>query len=405
MVSGSELFDGNVSEPSTIMKESVKITDNSGFFKIMKLEPIQNIRFTEPNKFKVENSKGLKIKIEDNVSMIIEPDSVKNEKLFEISVSYMKRDREEFENSSLLGFIDVNTSVKKFEKPVKIQFERLSKDKLGNNYIAEYKEEKDKFKSDEECFVEKDFSKSALIFNVFHFCYRRFEDIPLNIFIDDATFNHDFDILYEKTEDKGTKYSRGNLPYYVPWKFQRFALKIEKFDQKYKDWAVAYHCTRDISRDILLDFIRDSLLLPGDETSSGRKISVLVGHIKANVTPINIKSFKGSWPNAVFCSPSIEYASYYSLNYDARPTANGKYPLLVFQCRVEPNSMEIHPQTLDDNSVLPKICPYYKNDELEWRILDKTKVKIYGILYLELDTNPIEQWNKKYTSDHFILPH
>lgn len=405
MISGSDLFDDEIPEPSQIMKEKVKITDDTGSFKIMKLESINNIKFRELKKIKVETAKGLKLEIEKNVMINIAPDSVKNEKEFEISLAYMKKDTIEFENSSLLGLIQVDTSVKKFEKPVKIHFEKLSKDQINNNYIAEFKEGKNEFKSDEDCFIEKDLSKSALIFNVFHFCVRRFEELPLNILIDDASFNHEFDMKYDNLTDKGTQYKRGNLPYYVPWKFQRFALNIENFDEKYKNWAVAYHCTRSVSKDILMDFITHSLLLPDDITSSNRKITILDGHIERNAHPINVKSFKGDWASAIFCSPSIEYASFYSLNPNSKPTPNGKYPILVFQCRVEPSSMEIHPQTLGDNTTYPKVCPYYNNDELEWRILEKSMVKIYGILYLELDVDPSTEWTKKYKNQHFILPH
>ncbi len=124
-------------------------------------------------------------------------------------------------------------------------------------------------------------------------------------------------------------------------------------------------------------------------------IAALPNHIQKGKYPKNANAFKGEWCEAVFASPSVEYCTFYSSQLSKDKTS--KIPIVLFQCRVDPKAIEVHPETIAW-SKKEQLCPYYKNDELEWRITDKSKIVVYGILIRELDGNCLKLWEEKKNS-------
>lgn len=168
--------------------------------------------------------------------------------------------------------------------------------------------------------------------------------------------------------------------YYNPIGWRRYSLKIDNFDEKYKDWPVAYHGTNsDNLVPILGDCLRPS-------TARNGKHCVVYGE-------------------GYYLSPSIEYCGHRRFATPKFLVKRNLYIQTVLQCRVKPGSFYIKREAmLRDTS--KKIDPHFKNDEIEWliplneikRYTDKYEdfLVVYGIMVRITKQDPanleINQW-------------
>lgn len=150
---------------------------------------------------------------------------------------------------------------------------------------------------------------------------------------------------------------RGRYPYYCPVGWKRFSLKVGDFDQKYTGWPVAYHGTKENCVALIL--------------SGGLKT-------------FNDIDIRGNSIKAAFFSPCIEYSASprYAKIYKE---SDNNYIQIVLQCRVNPNSFKVQPETMGASKT--RIHPLYDNKKIEWYIESKTDTHLttkdyvcYGIM-------------------------
>lgn len=163
-----------------------------------------------------------------------------------------------------------------------------------------------------------------------------------------------------KTRFDVLKYS--GYPYYCPEGWRRYSLQIQDFDEKYKDWPVAYHGTA--SENLI------NILEIGFRISKGRGYAC--------------------FGDGIYFSPSIEYCGHWRYARPKKSVTRQFYLQSVFQCRLRPGSFSVHRETLilddkkekksqDPNIDRDKIIdPNFKNSELEWLISSKTLEKLGG---------------------------
>lgn len=105
-----------------------------------------------------------------------------------------------------------------------------------------------------------------------------------------------------------------------------------------------------------------------------------------NLTLFDVQNYS----NAIFLSPSINYASLFGTQYNSSylKIPLNKILITVLQCRVKPNSYTVHPNTTfyDAND------PYYNNDNIEWRIANPKDIFPCRVL---IKIVSIEEFQKK----------
>ncbi|CAF1057730.1 unnamed protein product [Adineta steineri] len=176
-----------------------------------------------------------------------------------------------------------------------------------------------------------------------------------------------------------TPIDRGSKPYYCPIGWKRLSINVandaKEYDKRWGDWPIAYHGT-------LIENVLNIL-------ASGLRVS-------------RNGCFYDDGIPRVCLSPSIEYCAHSRF---AQPwneiDKNGRttWYQLVFQCRVNPNSIGC----IASETVLPveaqsivRIDPNFKNSELEWIILGKNNdveflkddIICYGIMIRASNVNP-----------------
>ncbi|KAK8899122.1 hypothetical protein M9Y10_001423 [Tritrichomonas musculus] len=169
-----------------------------------------------------------------------------------------------------------------------------------------------------------------------------------------------------------TKYSRGGRPYYLPVGFKSIGIKVQNFIE---NSCVAFHGTPASKVKLIM---KDGFKKPSQIGG------VRSGHIKLGTDCYGIINF----PDAIFTSPSIKYASWYGKNIIIAKGPDGTFVesgniehkmlrIIVLQVRVIPNSFTIHQNTTTENIN----DQHYKESELEWRIADTKNLFPYRLLY------------------------
>lgn len=157
----------------------------------------------------------------------------------------------------------------------------------------------------------------------------------------------------------------------------------------------------------LLNFLSETVIIiyffhltKGDRLPDGRTIPLTPGRIPFGARLSNVSSYSGDWARANFCSPSIEYASWYSQYSTQTTNESGQaiWPIIVLMLRVNPIGMEIHRQTIYKWDYQPRIDSNFQNNELEWRIVENSNVKVYGILLKEMTEDPVQYWRRRRTN-------
>jgi len=285
-----------------------------------------------------------------------------------------------FDTSNCLLAIDILQSpVGELQNSVKLTINNVDSYFMTNKLVLCYFDATANKWFEEQTNVSKNFSTKSVTVNFDHFSLYEVRIADKSVMVDDSNIDERWNRTYEEAE-RGKKYFRGNLPYFLPINYTRLGLKVDQFDADYGSWPVAYHGTKNL--DALLAYILNGLLLPGDRTRDGREVSIARDHIPRGVAPSGIPkgSFAGDWANAIFVTPSIEYA----LMYSRHALNSGRTVSVVFQCRVMPNSFEIHRETVNRGDV-NKIDANFNNNELEWRIPGDNRnsrncIRLYSIL-------------------------
>mmetsp|Transcript_152974 Transcript_152974/g.285042 ORF Transcript_152974/g.285042 Transcript_152974/m.285042 type:complete len:640 (-) Transcript_152974:274-2193(-) len=137
--------------------------------------------------------------------------------------------------------------------------------------------------------------------------------------------------------------SRGNLPYYCPEGWVRFALKVcsdEEFATRFADWGYLYHGTN--SKHV------GPILASGFKASKGL-------------------CFCGKDDSAVYMSPSIEYCGhprYGCIDYNPETR---KWTQVVLQCRVKPSAVwQRRQETMKCARFNLRCDKHISNDQIEW---------------------------------------
>lgn len=163
-----------------------------------------------------------------------------------------------------------------------------------------------------------------------------------------------------KTKFDVIKEGYGGYPYYSPKGWRRYSLQVKDYDQKYKDWPIAYHGTKS---DNLIN-----ILTEGFRVYTGKKGQ--------------------SFGEGVYFSPSIEYCGHWRYGKPKRSITRNYYIQAVFQCKLRPGSFTIHRETMilddkkkdksrDPNIDKTKIIdPNFSNKELEWVVSSDTINKL-----------------------------
>ena len=164
---------------------------------------------------------------------------------------------------------------------------------------------------------------------------------------------------------------RGGQSYYYPVGFFEIRFRILNFNQ---NTIVAYHGTR-IS--CIPSILKNGFKLPSE---LGLRSNFLLEQ-----TFFGIQNY----PNAIFVSPSIKYASLYGIQENA---PLDEYYIILLQVRVKPNSYTMHSNTTNYNVN----DPHYNDDQIEWRIANPKDVFPYSVLVKTISANEMRQlYNKK----------
>ena len=158
------------------------------------------------------------------------------------------------------------------------------------------------------------------------------------------------DSRYSRNWDKKSpnqRNMRGGQPYYYPVGFYGIGLQVKNFDE---NTCIAYY---EVNISNLPSILREGFKLPS-ELRGGNSST-----IQLNLTIFDVQNYS----NAIFLSPSINYASLFGTQYNSSylKIPLNKILITVLQCRVKPNSYTVHPNTTlyDAND------PYYNNDNIE----------------------------------------
>ncbi|CAD5115974.1 DgyrCDS4905 [Dimorphilus gyrociliatus] len=195
----------------------------------------------------------------------------------------------------------------------------------------------------------------------------------------DSKYDRCFCINCHSKRNDQDYYSRGepSRTYALPIGWYRFGLVLPPFAEEaeaVKKWHRAYHGTKT---ETIPDILRHGfLLLPGDYTASGHRLTELPNHFNDERKP------EGFNTKCVFVSPSLRYSTHYS------PGSRWKDKYVVkmcFQVLMAPNTYKIGPQTIGQSK---QIDQKFSNDELEWFTMQRACHALYGLL---INIEPIEK--------------
>lgn len=164
----------------------------------------------------------------------------------------------------------------------------------------------------------------------------------------------------------------GGRVYVVPRGFTRIGVHIdEAFADHHDIWDTWCNCYHGTSIQSAISVIENrGLLLPGDESMHGQTIKIRTGHAPGQ--------------NFFFTTPTIQYASLpqYASSYEFKSAIDGKsYSIkVVLQLKQKPGSFIIQKETVCRGTV--RICPYIKNEEIEWKTKKRSTIVTYGVLLL-----------------------
>lgn len=162
----------------------------------------------------------------------------------------------------------------------------------------------------------------------------------------------------------------GGRTYVAPLGYTRIGVHIdERFAEHHKIFDTWNNCYHGTSIKKAMSIIENGgPLLPGDEAMDGVEIKIRPGHIPGE--------------GYFFTTPTIKYASLpqYASSYDFKSPSDGKtYEIkVVLQLKQKPNSFIIQRETVGRR--LTRICPYIKNEEIEWKTKKRNTTVTYGIL-------------------------
>lgn len=164
----------------------------------------------------------------------------------------------------------------------------------------------------------------------------------------------------------------GGQTYLVPRGYTRIGVRIEEAYAKHlniwEKWLNCYHGTSIKSAKSIIE--HRQLLLPGEETMDGKKISIREGHIPKEIF--------------FFTTPSIHYASHnaYASSYEFKSPSDEEYYNIkvVLQCKQKPDSFVVQPETVGQGK--KRICPVFGNHEMEWKSKSRSAIIPYGMLLL-----------------------
>jgi len=181
-----------------------------------------------------------------------------------------------------------------------------------------------------------------------------------------------YDAVYSEEEGIWC-HDRNGRPYFNPGSWRRYGFYPQKegetkeeIEEIMKTWHVAYHGTKFINVDSIVQF---GLVPPGTEVG-GKTIINERG--KAGTRGVKIP---------VYVSPSISYASHWC--YTQPQKENDQYVYCVFQVRVRPGSFRIQGNTLWAGGWGDKKVLYderFGPDELEWLVEDANDVRVTGLM-------------------------
>lgn len=165
-------------------------------------------------------------------------------------------------------------------------------------------------------------------------------------------------------------YVVGGKTYVVPRGYTRIGVRIDEVYAEHlniwKTWANCYHGTSIKSAKSIIE--HRSLLLPGEQKMDGKDIAIRPGHIPGE--------------NFFFTTPAINYASLstYATSYDFKSPIDKKdyYITVVLQCKQKPDSFTVQRETV--GAARKRICPFIKNEEIEWKSKQRSSIIPYGIL-------------------------
>lgn len=172
-------------------------------------------------------------------------------------------------------------------------------------------------------------------------------------------------------ENGNIPYDRGGRSYYLPVGYIAEGIKVDRFIE---NTCVAFHGTKAPYVPLI---VGDRFKLP-TERGGVEKYRIELGkslHGKAN------------WANAIFVSPSIKYAAFYSDDPIVINTQKHTYVqsghvihdlirIIVLQVRVKPSAIEVFGNTTKYDMV----GDHYTNDQLEWRIENPRDIYPYRLL-------------------------
>lgn len=184
-------------------------------------------------------------------------------------------------------------------------------------------------------------------------------------------------------ENGDIQYFRGGQSYYLPVGFLSHGIYVKN----YKSYTcVGFHGT---FANVVFKIIKDGFKLPSELKNGVRKF-----HWKINETHHRIKCFA----NAIFVTPSINYATIYayekieaetedSIYFSSGHVKNKNIRIIILQTRVTPNEYQIFP-----NSLYYEINDsHYSQKQMEWRITNKSNIFPYRILYKYLSKEEFDK--------------
>ena len=170
-----------------------------------------------------------------------------------------------------------------------------------------------------------------------------------------------------------TEFERGGKPYFVPVGYKAEGILVDSFNE---DTCVAFHGTK---ARYVSSIISDRFKLPSER-----------GGVEEDRIPLN-EPYYGieNWAEAIFVSPSIKYAAFYSYNEESIIARTAEHNLveaghvihdlvrlIVLQVRVNPSCTTYYPNT----TPITPINDNYTDDQMEWRIASPADIFPYRLL-------------------------
>ncbi len=190
----------------------------------------------------------------------------------------------------------------------------------------------------------------------------------------------------------------GGRVYVAPRGYTRIGVHIdESFADHHSIWHTWNNCYHGTSIRSAISVVENrGLLLPGDESMHGEKIKIRPGHFPRE--------------NYFFTTPTIRYASLpqYASSYDFQSAIDGKsYSItVVLQLKQKPGSFIVQKETVGQGD--KRICPYIKNEEIEWKSQRRSTIVTYGVLLLieeraKFANNVLNDWVNPHENQGIVL--